>query len=139
MLTCEPVDLINQCSITWNVSLLYFGLYTYIHVMYMCNTFTPQIKGICYGLNVMCISHITALQECYNFHWNVLQLPIRMHIIMLQLPMACCKNTYQGALIKIPKNIDFYKAQHVDIVKGFELRSGLHLGNDSRGGQSQVL
>ena len=63
-----------------------------------CNTFTPQIKGICCGLNVM--YHIPQLSRCvttslvcYNFHWNVLQLPIGMHIIMLQLPMACCKNT----------------------------------------------
>ena len=66
--------------------------------MYVCNTFTPQIKGICCGLNVM--YHIPQLSRCvttslvcYNFHWNVLQLSIGMHIIMLQLPMACCKNT----------------------------------------------
>ena len=63
-----------------------------------CNTFTPQIKGICCGLNVM--YHIPQLPRCvttslvcYNFHWNVLQLPIGMHKIMLQLPMACYKNT----------------------------------------------
>ena len=26
-------------------------------------------------------------------HWNVVQLPIGMHIIMLQLPLVCCNDT----------------------------------------------
>ena len=65
-----------------------------------CNTFTPQIKGICYGLNAM--YHIPQLSRCattflvcYNFP-GVLQLPLECATtshIMLQLPMACYKNT----------------------------------------------
>ena len=79
---------------------LYYILYTYTYNtrIHICNTFTPQIKGICCGLNVM--YHIPQLSRCattflvcYNFLWNVLQLPIRMQIIMLQLSMAFCKNT----------------------------------------------
>ena len=73
----------------------------------ICNTFTPQIKGSFCGLNVMYHNHSSpgVLQllsgmwynfpvECgTTFQWNVVQLPIGMYIIMLQLPVVCCNDT----------------------------------------------
>ena len=80
----------------------------------ICNTFTPQIKGICCGLNVM--YHIPQLSRCvttslvcYNFHWNVLQLPLECATTSHRnaYNYATTSNgmlqKYQGALIQIPK------------------------------------
>ena len=35
---CTPVDMINQCNITWNVSLLVYGL------AYMCTVLISQAR-----------------------------------------------------------------------------------------------
>ena len=98
----------------------------------ICNTFTPQIKGICGDLNVMYLIPqlsrcVTTSLVCYNFHWNVLQLP-------LECATTSHRNTYnyattsngmlqkyQGALIQIPKTPASYKAKHININCGFEL------------------
>ena len=60
-------------------------------IMNICNTFTPQIKRNFYGLNVMYHNHsspgVLQLSWCATAsQWNVVQLPIVMHIIMLQHP-----------------------------------------------------
>ena len=80
-----------------------------------CNTFTPQIKGICCGLNVM--YHIPQLSRCvttslvcYNFHYNYTTTSNGM----LQ--------KYQGALIQIPKTPLLIKHNISDINCWFELR-----------------
>ena len=64
----------------------------------ICNTFTPQIKGSFCGLNVMYHNHSSpgVLQLSWyatTSQWNVVQLPIGMHIIMLQLSLVCCDDT----------------------------------------------
>ena len=66
--------------------------------MYLCNPFTPQIKGSFYGLNVMYHNHsspgVLQLPRCATIsQWNVVQLPIGMHIIMLQYPLKCYNDT----------------------------------------------
>ena len=78
-------------SIIYLIFQLVPKLVTYV----LYNTFTSQIKGCCCGLNVM--SHTIALQVCYNFHWNGLQIPISMHIIIFQrvrLPHQLCFALY---------------------------------------------
>ena len=64
----------------------------------LCNTFTPHIEGSLCGLNVMYHNHnspgVLQLPWCATTsQWNVVQLPIGMHIITLQLPLVCCNNT----------------------------------------------
>ena len=101
----------------------------------ICNTFTPQIKGICCGLNVM--YHIPQLQVCYNFP-GVLQLPLEC----ATTSTGMCYNfdshrnaynyicyNFQWHVAKIPgrfdtntKNTASYKAEHIDIDCVFELR-----------------
>ena len=41
-LMCAPVDLINQCTVTWNVSIwsLYSYMHTYVCVLYLHNGLT---------------------------------------------------------------------------------------------------
>ena len=56
----------------------------------------------------------------YNFHWNVLQVPIRMHIIMLQPQWYVTK--IPGHFNKGTKTTTSYKAQHINSDNGFELR-----------------
>ena len=56
-----------------------------IQLIYVCNTFTPQIKGSFWGLNVMYHNHsspgVLQLPWCATTsQWNVVQLPIGMHI-----------------------------------------------------------
>ena len=62
--------------------------------IYTCNTFTPQIKGSFCGLNVMYHNHgsscVLQLPWCATTsQCNVVQLPIGMHIIMLQFLLVC--------------------------------------------------
>ena len=88
------------------------------------NTFTPPIKGICYGLNVM--YHIPQFS-------GVLQLPLECVATSYRnaYNYAATSNgmlqKYQGVLILIPKtplliNTTSYKAQHIDIDCWFELK-----------------
>ena len=52
--------------------------------IYICNTFTPQIKGSLCDLNVMYHNHSSP---------GALQLPSGMHTIVLQLPLVCYNDT----------------------------------------------
>ena len=66
--------------------------------MYLCNPFTLQINGSFYGLNVMYHNHsspsVLQLPWCATTsQWNVVQLPIGMHIIILQHPLECYNDT----------------------------------------------
>ena len=96
------------------------------HIPYTCtyidihNTFTPQINGSCCG-HVM--YHIPQFSRCVTTS-RVLQLPIGMHIIMLQLPMVCCNNTRisQNVLMQLVKLPFFIKAHHIDVNCGFKFR-----------------
>ena len=63
-----------------------------------CNTFTTQIKGSFCGSNVMYHNHnspgVLQLPWCTTtFQWNVVQLTIGMHIIMLQHPLEWYNDT----------------------------------------------
>ena len=65
----------------------------HVHYKYKCNTFTPQIKGICCGLNVM--YHIPQLSKCATTsHWNAYNYATTFNGTLQK---------YQGALIQIPK------------------------------------
>ena len=93
---------------------------------YICNASTPQIKGICCGLNVMYQYHIFP---------GVLQLSG-----VIQLPLECATTSYQnahnyatttngmlqkyqGALIQIPKTSLLIKHNnYINTDCGFELR-----------------
>ena len=79
----------------------------------ICNTFTPQIKGNFCGLNAIYHNHsspyVLQLSWCATTsQWNIIQLPIGMHIMMLQLTLVCyndATNPIQTSQI-ITLNID---------------------------------
>ena len=85
-------------NVLYNSSVKISTTNTYVSYNTVCTTFTPQIKGSLCGLNVMYHNHSSpgALQlPCcaITSQWNVVQLPIGMHIIMLQHPLVCYNNT----------------------------------------------
>ena len=82
------------------VTIHYLGVLIYCHCITMqcytyivqCNTFTPHIKASSHATYIMLHSlgvlqipkcGTTSSGMCYNFQWNVVQLPIGMQIILL--------------------------------------------------------
>ena len=81
-----------------------------------------QREILCYNSDVA-YSAVLQLPWCtmYNFHRNVVQPPIRMHIIMLQLPMVCHNNTRIALLLQQVKLPLFIKHVILILIVGLSL------------------
>ena len=82
------------CTYLWMYICTYCTYVSMYVCMHVCNTCTPQIKVSFCGLHVMYHNHSSPglLQLSWGAttsQWNVVKLPIGMHIIILQHQLVC--------------------------------------------------